>query len=84
MLNLLDQLRLYNDSINLAYVQTYRAFRGSSLGTPWVVLKRTEFCVWKGGGISGSFSMDSPGQLNVVGHGGDMPGMDGTEVGILK
>ena len=24
---------------------TYRAFRGSSFGTPWVVLRRTEFCV---------------------------------------
>ena len=49
-----------------------------------MVLKRTEFCEWKGGGISGSFSTDSPGQLNVLGHDGDMPGMDGAEVGILK
>ena len=35
-------------------------------------------------GISGSFSTDSPGQLDVLGHDGDMPGMDGAEVGILK
>ena len=35
-------------------------------------------------GISGSFSMDSPGQLDVLGHDGDMPGMDGAEVSILK
>ena len=28
--------------------------------------------------------MDSPGQLDVLGHDGDTPGMDGTEVGVLK
>ena len=28
--------------------------------------------------------MDSPGQLDVLGHDGDPPGMDGAEVGILK
>ena len=28
--------------------------------------------------------MDSPGQLDILGHDGDPPGMDGAEVGILK
>ena len=38
----------------------------------------------RGGGVSGSFSTDSPGQLDVLGHDGDPSGMDGTEVVILK
>ena len=35
-------------------------------------------------GISGLFSTDSPGQLDVLGHDCDTPGMDGSEVGIFK
>ena len=56
-----------------------RQFPWDALGGPE---KDQVLCVWWG--ISSSFSMDSPGQLDVLGHDGDMPGMDGAEVGILK
>ena len=60
--------------------------QGFSLHFPWDTLGGPEkdqvLCVWWS--ISGLFSTDSPGQLDVLGHDGDPPGMDGTEVGILK
>ena len=53
---------------------------------PWDALGGPEkdqvLCVWWD--ISDLFSTDSPGQLDVLGHDGDTPGMDGAEVGILK
>ena len=64
----------------------YSNLQSFSWHLPWDALSGPEkdrvLCVrWS---ISGSFSTDSPGQLDVLGHDGDLPGMDGAEVGILK
>ena len=48
-----------------------------------VVLKRTEMFVF-GGGTLRMLSPDSPCQQDVLGHDGNSPGMDGTQVGIVK
>ena len=45
--------------------------------------KDRNVCVF-GGGVLCSLSADSSGQLNVLWHYGNSPGMDGTQVGILE
>ena len=65
------------------YVQTHRAFQGSSLGMPWVVLKRTKFCL-----CGGASQVHSPqillASLMSLGMMVTCLAMDGAEVGILK
>ena len=39
------------------------------------------FC---GGGTLRSFSSDSSGQLDIFWHDGDSPGVNGTQVGVVK
>ena len=48
-----------------------------------VVLKRTEMFVFGGGALC-MFSSDSPGQLDIFGQYGDLPGMNGTQIGVLE
>ena len=48
-----------------------------------MVLKRTEMFVC-GCGTLRSLSLDSSGQLNVLGHDGDSLCMDGAQVGVFK
>ena len=48
-----------------------------------VVLKRTEMFVF-GGGTLHMLSLDSSCQHDVPGHDGNLPGMDGTQVGIIE
>ena len=52
-------------------------------GVLGVVLKRTEMFVF-GGGTLRTFSSDSSGQLDIFGHDGDSPGVDGTQVGVFE
>ena len=59
------------------------AFQGLLLLEYVVVLKRTEnvcFC----GGTLRTLSPDSSCQLDVFWHDGNSPGVDGTQVGIIK
>ena len=73
-------IKLYHQSYVFSNLQSSLwHFSWDALGCPE---KDRVLCVWWG--ISGSFSTDSPGQLDVLGHDGDPPGMDGAEVGILK
>ena len=48
-----------------------------------VVLKKTEMFGF-GGGTLRLLSSDSSGQLDVFWHDGDSPGVNGTQVGIVK
>ena len=48
-----------------------------------VVLKRTEMFVF-GGGTLRTLSPDSPCQQDVLWYDGNSPGVDGTQVGIIK
>ena len=48
-----------------------------------MVLKRTEMFVF-GGGALRILSSDSPGQLDIFGHDGDSPGMNGTQIGVFE
>ena len=48
-----------------------------------MVLRRTEMFVF-GGGTSRLLSPDSSGQLDIFWQDGDSPGVDGTQVGIIK
>ena len=45
--------------------------------------KDSNVCVWWWC-LLRSLSSDSSGQLNVFGHDGNSPGVDGTQVGVLK
>ena len=59
------------------------AFQGLLLLEYVVVLKRTEMCVF-GGGTLRTLSPDSSCQLDVSWHDGNSPGVDSTQVGIIK
>ena len=48
-----------------------------------VVLKRTEMFVF-GGGTLHVLSPDSPCQQDVLWYDGNLPGVDGTQVGVVK
>ena len=58
------------------------AFQGLLLLEYVVVLKRTEMCSC--GGTLRMLSPDSSCQLDVFWHDGNSPGVDGTQVGIIK
>ena len=58
------------------------AFQGLLLLEYVVVLKRTEMCFC--GGTLRTLSPDSSCQLDVFWHDGNSPGVDGTQVGIIK
>ena len=65
------------------------AFQGLLLLEYGVVLKRTEMCVFGGGFFFFFFflhvlSPDLPCQKEVLWHDGNSPGVDGTQVGIVK
>ena len=49
-----------------------------------MVLKRTEMFVFVVVGVLRLLSSDSSGQLDIFWHDGDSPGVDGTQVGIIK
>ena len=59
------------------------AFQGLLLLEYGVVLKRTEMCVFVVG-LLHVLSPDSPCQKEVLWHDGNSPGVDGTQVGIVK
>ena len=58
-------------------------FKGYSFWSMGVVLKRTEMFVF-GGGTLCTLSPDLSCQHDVPGHDGNSPGVDGTQVGIIK
>ena len=73
-------IKWYHQPYVCSNIQSFsQHFLWDALGGPE---KDRVLCVWWS--VSGSFSTDSPGQLDVLGHDGDPPGMDGTEVNILK
>ena len=59
------------------------AFQGLLLLEYVVVLKRTEMYGF-GGGTLRMLSPDSSCQLDVFRHDGNSPGVDGTQIGIIK
>ena len=61
----------------------FMAFQGYSFWSMGVALKRTEMFVF-GGGTLRTLSPDSSCQQDVFWHDGDLPGVEGTQVGIVK
>ena len=50
----------------------------------FVALRKAVCCVGQGTDFLSTFTTDSAGQLDVLGHDGDTLGMDGTQVGVFK
>ena len=74
--------RAYFPFIN--YINLFHGPYSFSKATPFrVVLKRTEMCVFVVG-LLRVLSPDSPCQQDVFWHDGNSPGVDGTQVGIVK
>ena len=65
----------------------YKDFSGPEKGR-FAVLEQSlimlHFDLWGQKGFLGTFTTDTPGQLDVLGHNGDTLGVDGAQVGVLE